>query len=79
MIKGIFDPPTGGSPFGRVTISTATWDKLYDQPKNIFSFVRMTGGETDANKMALEQRAQGLPEREGADEAASSSTTRSPA
>src|SRR4051794_28505769 len=26
VLKGIFDPPTGGSPFGRVTISQAAWD-----------------------------------------------------
>ena len=61
VIKGIFDPPTGGSPFGRVTISTSTWDKIYDQPENVFSFVRMKGGETDANKAALEKQLAGFP------------------
>jgi putative ABC transport system permease protein len=53
-VKGIFDPPNGGSPFGRVTISTETWDRLYDDPLNFYSFVRMKGGETDENKAALE-------------------------
>ena len=61
VIKGIFDPPTGGSPFGRVTISTSAWDKIYDQPENLFSFVRMKGGETDANKAALEKQLAGFP------------------
>jgi len=60
-VRGIFDPPTGGSPFGRVTISTEAWDKIYDQPQNIYSFVRMTGGETDANKAALEQKLSTFP------------------
>src|SRR5262249_1507742 len=28
VVKGIFKPPAGGSPFGRVTISAATWDRM---------------------------------------------------
>ena len=60
-VKGIFDPPAGGSPFGRVTISNSAWDKLYDQPQNIYTFVRMQGGETDANRAALESQLAGFP------------------
>jgi putative ABC transport system permease protein len=53
-VQGIFKPPTGGSPFGPVTISAATWDRFNDQPQNLYSFVIMKGGETDANKAALD-------------------------
>jgi putative ABC transport system permease protein len=60
-VHGIFKPPVGGSPFGRVTISTSAWDRIYDQPQNIFSFVRMQSGESDANKAALEQQLKGFP------------------
>jgi putative ABC transport system permease protein len=60
-LRGIFDPPSGGSPFGTVTFSAATFDKNYDQPKNLFSFVRMEGGETDANKAALEHTLSTFP------------------
>jgi putative ABC transport system permease protein len=60
-VRGIFDPPTGGSPFGRVTISTQAWDSIYDNPQNIYSFVRMKGGESDANKQALEQQLKSFP------------------
>src|SRR4029079_18678203 len=60
-VLGIFDPPTGGSPFGPVTISDATWDHIYDAPQNIYSFVRMRGGETDANKAALTQQLSPFP------------------
>jgi putative ABC transport system permease protein len=60
-IHGIFNPPTGGSPFGPVTISDSAWDKIYDQPQNIYSFVQMQGGETDANKAALEQQLSTFP------------------
>jgi putative ABC transport system permease protein len=53
-VKGIFDPPTGGSPFGHVTISAATWDAENPQPKDLFTFIEMDGGESDANAAALE-------------------------
>ena len=48
-MQGIFNPPTGGSPFGTVTISQAAWDKLNPNPENLYSFVRMKGGDTPQN------------------------------
>jgi putative ABC transport system permease protein len=61
VIKGIFNPPAGGSPFGIVTFSSATFDRNYDQPQNLFSFVKMTGGVTDANTKALEASLRDFP------------------
>jgi len=55
VVKGIFNPPPGGSPFGQVTFSSATFDQNFDQPENLFSFVKMKGGVTDANTQALEK------------------------
>jgi putative ABC transport system permease protein len=52
-IEGIFDPPTGGSPFGTVTMSTQVFDRNYDSPENLFSFLNIRGGETDANQAKL--------------------------
>jgi len=60
-VRGIFDPPTGGSPFGRVTISDSAWDRMYDNPQNVYSFVQMRGGETDANRAALDRRLEPFP------------------
>jgi putative ABC transport system permease protein len=60
-VIGVFKPPTGGSPFGPVTISDAVWDGLYDAPQNIYSFVRMRGGETDANLAALTHALKSFP------------------
>jgi len=60
-VIGIFKPPTGGSPFGPVTISDSVWDQIYDSPKNLFSFVRMRGGETPENQAALERQLQSFP------------------
>jgi putative ABC transport system permease protein len=61
VVRGIFEPPTGGSPFGPVTISASTWDRFNEQPSNLFSFVIMKGGQTDANKAALEKTLSAFP------------------
>jgi putative ABC transport system permease protein len=61
VIKGIFAPPTGGSPFGRVTISQSAWDKHNPTPQNLYSFVRMSGGESDQNRAELEQALRQFP------------------
>jgi putative ABC transport system permease protein len=60
-IKGIFDPPTGGSPFGPVTISAAAWDAQNPQPKDLYSFLKMEGGDSPANAAALEKALQPYP------------------
>ncbi len=60
-VKGIFDPPTGGSPFGPVTISAATWDAENPDPKDLYSFVTVAGGESDANRAAIESTLSGFP------------------
>ena len=61
VVHGIFEPPTGGSPFGPVTISERTWDRFNEQPRNLFSFVIMNGGQTDENRAALERRLTQFP------------------
>ena len=60
-VKGIFDPPAGGSPFGNVTFSSETFDANYDQPQNLFSFVETNGGVTDANTESLESALADFP------------------
>jgi putative ABC transport system permease protein len=60
-VKGIFDPPTGGSPFGDVTISTSAWDAHVENPRNLYSFVAMKGDVTDANTQALETALEDFP------------------
>jgi putative ABC transport system permease protein len=61
VVKGIFDPPTGGSPFGHVTFSSATFDASYDSPKNLFTFIEMRGGVTSANTKALDDALESFP------------------
>ena len=53
-VKGIFDPPAGGSPFGAVTFSSGTFDRVYESPRNLYTFILMRGGETEQNTEALD-------------------------
>jgi putative ABC transport system permease protein len=53
-LKGIFDPPKGGSPFGSVTMPAATFDANYAKPRNLMTLVNIKGGVTDANTARLQ-------------------------
>jgi putative ABC transport system permease protein len=65
-VEGIFDPPTGGSPFGPVTISTEAWDSHTENPRNLFSFVRMEGGQTAENESRLDAALRDFPNAKAA-------------
>ena len=60
-VKGVFKQPSGGSPFGAVTISNRTFDATYPQPKDLYSFINIRGGVTDENTKALENALKGFP------------------
>jgi putative ABC transport system permease protein len=60
-VIGIFDPPAGGSPFGSVTFSSETFDRLYESPRNLYTFVKMDGGVTDGNTATLERSLEDFP------------------
>lgn len=60
-VRGVFKPPTGGSPFGAVTMSTSTWDRYYSQPQNIYTLVKMRGGVTPTNTAALKRTVASYP------------------
>ncbi|MGI8507190.1 MAG: ABC transporter permease [Solirubrobacteraceae bacterium] len=62
VVKGIFKPPDGGSPFGVVTISATTWDRLYQPAQNLYTFVKTSGGETAANRAALKRTLAQFPD-----------------
>jgi putative ABC transport system permease protein len=66
VVKGVFDPPAGGSPFASVTISAATFDRYMEQPRNLFSFVLMSGGQSEANEAALERTLKDFPNAKAA-------------
>jgi putative ABC transport system permease protein len=61
-LKGVFDPPKGGSPFGDVTMSAATFDAHYSAPRDLMTLVNIHGGVTDANTARLEQSLNAFPD-----------------
>ena len=61
VVKGIFKPPSGGSPFGRVTFSSSTFDANYESPQNLFTFVQMRGDVNAANTAALDRALKSFP------------------
>jgi len=62
VLRGIFDPPKGGSPFGDVTISAARFDREYANPQNLFAFVNMSGGVSDENTTTLQRALSRYPD-----------------
>ena len=70
-VKGIFDPPTGGSPFGPVTdLGRDVGSPRTRSPQDLYTFVRIAGGESRRERGRAREDALGLPEREGPDAAA---------
>jgi putative ABC transport system permease protein len=61
-IRGIIDPPKGGSPFTDVTIPNAVFDRAYANPANLYSFIKMTGGVTSENTTRLNTALQRFPD-----------------
>jgi putative ABC transport system permease protein len=61
-VKGVFDPPNGGSPFGDVTMSNQTFDANYTDPKNLMTLINIKGGITDANTARLALSVNDFPE-----------------
>ncbi|MGH2903476.1 MAG: FtsX-like permease family protein, partial [Solirubrobacteraceae bacterium] len=62
VLRGIFAPPKGGSPFGDVTISTRRFDAEYENPQSVFTFVNIAGGVTPANTRRLQAALAGFPD-----------------
>jgi putative ABC transport system permease protein len=53
--KGIFDPPKAGSPIGDLTVSSKTFDRLYGDQQNVYTFIDIAGGVSQANTDRLER------------------------
>jgi putative ABC transport system permease protein len=62
ILRGIFSPPKGGSPYGDVTISTKLFDAEYPNPQNVFTFVNIAGGVTSANTAKLTNALKTFPD-----------------
>ena len=60
-VDGIADPPKGGSAFGEVSVSTAAFDRSFADHRNLFTFLNLRGGPSDANTALLEQSLTAFP------------------
>jgi putative ABC transport system permease protein len=60
-IEGVFDPPTGGSPFGQVTVSEQAWDEEVERPRNLYSFIDMEAGESEESQATLDAVLEDFP------------------
>jgi putative ABC transport system permease protein len=61
-IEGVFKQPKGGSPFGTLSISTALFDRAYQNPQNVYAFILIRGGVTDANTAKLSSALASFPD-----------------
>jgi putative ABC transport system permease protein len=61
-LKGIFDPPKGGSPFGSVTMSAATFDANYPKARNLMTLINIKGGVSNVNTSRLELSLHSFPD-----------------
>jgi len=61
-IRGIYDPPKGWSPYGDVTISTGRFDREFQNPQNVYTFVDVKGGVTPANTAKLTSALKAFPD-----------------
>jgi putative ABC transport system permease protein len=62
VLRGIFAPPKGGSPYGDVTISTQRFDAEYQNPQNVYAFVDIAGGVTAVNTTKLKKALAAFPD-----------------
>ncbi|HEU0246604.1 MAG TPA: FtsX-like permease family protein [Gaiellaceae bacterium] len=61
-VRGIFEPPPFFPLLGSVSIPQATFDSLYERPRNLFTFVNVQGGPSERTKTSLEASLAGFPD-----------------
>jgi putative ABC transport system permease protein len=62
VLRGTYEAPKGPPAFGTVIISQLTFDRVYPQPTNIFEFVNVRGGATEANTAKLKTALTAFPD-----------------
>ena len=61
QVKGIYDAPAFWQMLGVVSIPTQTFDGVYSDPRNLYTFVNTAGGESAASQEELEQAIADFP------------------
>ena len=62
VVKAIYEPPPFYPLLGSVSIPKATFDSLYERPRNQFTFVDVPGDPTGGTTAALEKAVAGFPD-----------------
>ena len=61
-VKGVYKAPPFYPLLGEVSISLPFFDKLYERPQNLYTFLDVKGGESDSAQASLEQALANFPD-----------------
>jgi len=61
VVEGVIDPPKGGSPFGEISVSTATFDSSFANHDNDLTLLNIRGGPSDENTARLQRSLTSFP------------------
>jgi putative ABC transport system permease protein len=61
-VAGIYKTPQGGGPFGTITPSSATFDRYYPEPQNVYVLIKIRGGVSQANTALLKRSVRTFPD-----------------
>jgi putative ABC transport system permease protein len=62
VVEGIYTPPPFYPLLGSVSVSTRTFDSLYERKRNQYTFANFPGGPTEAGRQALEAAVASFPD-----------------
>jgi putative ABC transport system permease protein len=61
-VKGVYKAPPFYPLLGEVSISKPFFDRLYERPQNLFTFIDVKGGESESAQAALEKELASFPD-----------------
>jgi putative ABC transport system permease protein len=61
VVRGTFDQPPFWEMLGKVAIPVGTFDRHFQDPRNLYTFISMPGGPTAANEQALARALEPYP------------------
>jgi putative ABC transport system permease protein len=62
QVRGLYEPPPFYPLLGGVSVTTETFDGVYDRPRNQFTFVNVAGEPSDATTQSLEAAVASFPD-----------------
>ncbi|MGH3036811.1 MAG: ABC transporter permease [Gaiellaceae bacterium] len=69
VVRGIYEPPDLDQMLGPVSVSQRNFDSTFARPRNLFTFVNVSGGESDSATTVLETAVAGFPDAKVSTEA----------